>query len=215
MNRTRGSFITFEGGEGVGKSTNLQFVATWLRDRGVKVLCSREPGGTPLAEEIRHVLLAPRDERVDPLAELLLVFAARAQHLNTVILPALEQGCWVLCDRFTDATYAYQGYARGISLEAIAQLECLVQAELRPDKVFLLDADSSIGLHRAKSRGSLDRFEREDVEFYQSVRDGYLHRAAKDRQRYIVVDAARPLEQVQNDIARELEKLALTEANRL
>jgi len=207
MNNSRGLFIVFEGGEGVGKSTNLQYVAAWLRQRGISVLCTREPGGTPLAEEIRHVLVTPRDEKFDPLTELLLVFAARAQHLKTIILPALEDGCWVLCDRFTDATFAYQGYGRGISLDTISQLERLVQSDVRPDMVFLLDADSAVGLERARLRGGLDRFEREDIEFYRAVRNGYLHRANAEAHRYVIVNAARPLFEIQNDIASALDAL--------
>jgi dTMP kinase len=202
-----GFFITFEGGEGVGKSTNLQFAAQWLADHGVDVLRTREPGGTPLAEEIRSVLLSPRQEIVDPMAELLLVFAARAQHFNAVIKPALARGSWVLCDRFTDATFAYQGYGRHISLAAISQLEKLVQGDVFPDCTFLLDADSDVGLTRAKSRGGLDRFEQEDIDFYRRVRQGYLARAQADAARYRMIDASRPLDAVQQQIAAELNKL--------
>lgn len=202
----KGFFITFEGGEGVGKSTNMQFSANWLKSRGIDVFCTREPGGTPFAEEIRGILLAPREEKVDALAELLLVFAARAQHLNTVILPALARGAWVLCDRFTDATFAYQGYGRQVALPAIAQLENLVQQGLAPDRIFLLDADSDIGLARAKSRGGLDRFEQEDIDFYRRVREGYLARAGADSRRYCLINASDTLENVQRQIATELER---------
>jgi dTMP kinase len=202
-----GFFITFEGGEGVGKSTNLQFAAQWLADHGIDVLRTREPGGTPLAEEIRGVLLSPRKEIVDPMTELLLVFAARAQHLNEVIVPALKRGIWVLCDRFTDATFAYQGYGRHIPLAAISQLEKLVQGSVFPDCTFLLDADSDVGLTRAKSRGGLDRFEQEDIDFYRRVRQGYLARAQADAARYRMIDASRPLGVVQQQIATELDAL--------
>lgn len=198
---SRGVFITFEGGEGVGKSTNLQFAARWLAERGIEVFCTREPGGTPLAEEIRNVLLSPRQETFDATAELLLVFAARSQHLNKVILPTLERGTWVLCDRFTDATFAYQGYGRQLALTSIVTLEKLVQGDVFPDCTFLLDANSDIGLARAKSRGGLDRFEQEDIDFYRRVREGYLARARADGARYRMIDASQTLENVQQQIA--------------
>lgn len=207
MTMANGLFITFEGSEGVGKSTNLKFTAEWLQQKGIKTLCTREPGGTPFAEEIRTILLSARDEVVDPVAELLLVFAARAQHLNTVIRPALKQGIWVLCDRFTDATYAYQGYGRGLSLSTISLLEDFVQGALRPDRVFLLDARIDVGLQRAKSRGSLDRFESEGGDFYTAVRDGYFSRAQADPERYAVINAERALSCVQADIVVHLENL--------
>lgn len=200
----RGRFITLEGLEGVGKTTNLAFMATWLERHQVRFIVTREPGGTPLAEAIRDLLLAPRDERVDHWSELLLVFAARAQHLNTVILPALEAGTWVLCDRFTDATYAYQGAGRGIPAGDIARLEQLVQGDLRPDRVVLLDAPADIGLARARQRGTLDRFETERASFFQRARAVYLERAAAAPERYARIDAAQPLAIVQAAIADTL-----------
>ncbi|WP_203301161.1 dTMP kinase [Marinobacter sediminum] len=192
----RGQFITFEGTEGVGKSTQLTNAADTLKGLGVDVVVTREPGGTPMAESIRELLLAPRDEAVDETTELLLMFAARAQHLNTRILPALERGQWVLCDRFTDATFAYQGGGRGVSSERIAMLESLVQGDVRPDHVILLDAPVETGMKRARSRGDLDRFEQEAVSFFQRIRDTYLGRAQADPERYSVVDASASLEQV-------------------
>ena len=192
----RGQFITFEGTEGVGKSTQLANAADTLRSLGVDVVVTREPGGTPMAEAIRELLLAPRDEPVDETTELLLMFAARAQHLNTRILPALAQGQWVLCDRFTDATFAYQGGGRGVSRERIAMLETLVQGEIRPDHIILLDAPVETGMKRARQRGELDRFEQEAISFFQRIRDTYLARAKAAPVRYSVVDAARPLDQV-------------------
>ncbi|AHI29369.1 dTMP kinase [Marinobacter similis] len=192
----RGQFITFEGTEGVGKSTQLANAADTLRGLGVDVVVTREPGGTPMAESIRELLLAPRNESVDETTELLLMFAARAQHLNTRILPALEQGQWVLCDRFTDATFAYQGGGRGVSSERIAMLENLVQGDVRPDHVILLDAPVETGMKRARSRGDLDRFEQEAVSFFQRIRDTYLDRAQAAPGRYSVVDASASLEQV-------------------
>lgn len=192
----RGQFITFEGTEGVGKSTQLTNAADALKGLGVDVVVTREPGGTPMAESIRELLLAPRDESVDETTELLLMFAARAQHLNTRILPALERGQWVLCDRFTDATFAYQGGGRGVSSERIAMLERLVQGDVRPDHVILLDAPVETGMKRARSRGDLDRFEQEAVSFFQRIRDTYLDRAQAAPERYSVVDASASLEQV-------------------
>lgn len=192
----RGQFITFEGTEGVGKSTQLANAADTLKGLGVDVVVTREPGGTPMAESIRELLLAPRDEAVDETTELLLMFAARAQHLNTRILPALERGQWVLCDRFTDATFAYQGGGRGVSSERIAMLESLVQGDVRPDHVILLDAPVETGMKRARSRGDLDRFEQEAVSFFQRIRDTYLDRAQAAPERYSVVDASASLEQV-------------------
>jgi dTMP kinase len=196
MMTRRGQFITFEGTEGVGKSTQLANAADALKGLGVDVVVTREPGGTPMAESIRELLLAPRDEPVNETTELLLMFAARAQHLNNRILPALDRGQWVLCDRFTDATFAYQGGGRGVSSERIAMLENLVQGDVRPDHVILLDAPVETGMKRARSRGDLDRFEQEAVSFFQRIRDTYLERAQAAPDRYSVVDAAASLEQV-------------------
>lgn len=203
----RGKFITLEGGEGVGKSTNLQFVTDWLRAREISFVQTREPGGTPLAEELRQLLLSHREERVDPTAELLMVFAARAQHLARVIEPALARGEWVICDRFTDATYAYQGGGRQLDRELIAQLERTVQGGLRPDRVLLLDLDPEVGLQRAANTGAADRFESEQLAFFQRVRAAYLERAEAMPAGYAVIDASRPLDQVQQQLAAELEKL--------
>ncbi|MCG8611486.1 MAG: dTMP kinase [Pseudomonadales bacterium] len=205
---TPGKFITFEGGEGVGKSTNIRFVQAWLEARGIECRVTREPGGTPLAEDIRSILLAARDESVDPMAELLLVFAARAQHVNQLIKPALEEGTWVLCDRFTDATYAYQGAGRGLDLEQIAQLENLVQGGFRPDCTVILDAPVEIGMSRAKNRGQLDRFEQEQREFFEKIRGFYCGLANADGQsRYALVDASVDLESVQEQLSVILQRL--------
>lgn len=196
----RGLFITFEGTEGVGKSTQLANAASTLRTLGIDVLVTREPGGTPMAEAIRELLLAPRDEAVHETTELLLMFAARAQHLHTRILPALDAGQWVLCDRFTDATFAYQGGGRGVEAERIALLETLVQGEVRPDQVILLDAPVETGMARARNRGELDRFEQEDLAFFQRIRECYHQRAQAAPERYRVINAARPLEQVSSEV---------------
>ena len=195
-----GLFITLEGPEGAGKSTNREYLAQRLRDHGVEVVLSREPGGTPLAERIRELLLTPSDELMHSDTELLLVFAARAQHLAEVIRPALARGAVVLCDRFTDATYAYQGGGRGLSEARIAELERFVQGDLRPDLTLVFDLPVEVGLARAAARGRLDRFEQEGQGFFEAVRQAYLQRAAGAPQRYRVLNAAQSLEQVQRDI---------------
>lgn len=203
----RGKFLTIEGTEGVGKSTNLAFVRTWLEARGIDVVVTREPGGTPLAEEIRGLLLSKRDESFDETAELLMVFAARAQHLARVITPALARGAWVLSDRFTDATYAYQGGGRGLNKKTIEQLEELVQGELRPDLTLILDIDVEVGLNRARQRGELDRFESEAIVFFERVRAAYRQRAESSPGRYALVDAGKTLEEVQIEIDQVLTRL--------
>ncbi|MBS7661200.1 dTMP kinase [Pseudomonas lalucatii] len=192
-----GLFITLEGPEGAGKSTNRDYLAARLRECGIDVLLSREPGGTPLAERVRELLLAPSDEPMAADTELLLVFAARAQHLERVIRPALARGCVVLCDRFTDATYAYQGGGRGLPEARIAVLEDYVQGDLRPDLTLVFDLPVEVGLARAAARGRLDRFEQEGRAFFEAVRQTYLRRAESQPQRYRILDAAQPLNQVQ------------------
>ena len=198
-------FITVEGTEGVGKTTNINFIKSWLRQNEIKFVATREPGGTPLAEEIRDLLLKPRDELVVSSAELLLMFAGRAQHLNKVILPALQADTWVLCDRFTDATYAYQGFGRQMSSELIVQLENIVQGDIRPDLTLLLDIPVEIGLERANDRGDPDRFEQEQQDFFNRVRAGYLSLANENSDRYVVIDASQELQDVQIDIALALD----------
>lgn len=203
----RGKFITVEGGEGVGKSSNIEFIASSLRERGIDCIVTREPGGTPLAEEIREVLIKRREEKVCPDTELLLMFAARAQHLNEKILPALEAGTWVVCDRFTDATYAYQSGGRQLPAEKVANLESFVQGNLRPDVTLLLDAPIEIGMERASKRAELDRFEEEKIDFFNRVRDNYLERAKADPKRFVILDASQTLEEVQADLAKTLNEL--------
>ena len=195
-----GLFITLEGPEGAGKSTNREYLAERLREQGMQVLLTREPGGTPLAERIRELLLTPSDEPMASDTELLLVFAARAQHLAQVIRPALASGCIVLCDRFTDATYAYQGGGRGLSEARIAVLEDFVQGDLRPDLTLIFDLPVEVGLARAAARGRLDRFEQEGQAFFHAVRQAYLQRAEAEPQRYRIVDAAQTLAQVQHSL---------------
>ncbi len=199
-----GVFITVEGVEGVGKTTNMAFIQQYLKSHQVDLTVTREPGGTPLAEEIRGLLLTNHEEVLNNDAELLLVFAARAQHLSQLIKPALARGNWVLSDRFTDATYAYQGGGRGLSMSMIAELEQTVQGDLRPDLTLLLDVPVEIGLARAGQRGELDRFEREKQAFFEKVRNTYLERAAAEPQRFCIIDASQPLQAVQADIETAL-----------
>ncbi|PID41585.1 MAG: dTMP kinase [Proteobacteria bacterium] len=201
---TRGKFITVEGIEGVGKSTNIEFICQHIDSMSIECVVTREPGGTPMAEEIRAVLLAHREESVSSTAELLLMFAARAQHLDQFIKPKLNHGCWVVSDRFTDATYAYQGGGRKIDLARIRILEDYVQAAFRPDLTILLDAPIEIGLTRATRRGELDRFEKEKLDFFDRVRSVYLSRAEENRGRTRIVDASRPLAEVQEQIRHVL-----------
>jgi dTMP kinase len=202
---TRGKFITLEGGEGVGKTTNLNFIKVHLQRQNIPVTATREPGGTQLAEKIRQLVLDVESEQVAETSELLLMFAARAQHIQHVIEPALAQGHWVLCDRFTDATYAYQGGGRGVSLATIAWLEQLIQGNLRPDLTLLLDAPIEIGMERAQKRGAFDRFEAEKLSFFNRVRDMYLSRAAEQPERVKVIAANQSLADVQKDIVEVLQ----------
>jgi dTMP kinase len=206
-------FLTVEGVEGVGKSTNIETIRDFLSSQNIDYILTREPGGTVVAEQIRELLLAVNEN--DPLcelSELLLVFAARAQHLEKVIKPALTQGKWVICDRFTDATYAYQGGGRGLNRSTISELESLVQGELRPDLTIILDLDPRIGLRRVSARGELDRFELEKLEFFDKVRQTYLDIAAADPQRYVVIDAARDLETVKSNLVEVLTTVLMTNA---
>ncbi|MFW2403177.1 MAG: dTMP kinase [Gammaproteobacteria bacterium] len=202
-----GKFITLEGIEGVGKSTNLDFVAGYLSDRGERVLTTREPGGTPIGERLRELLLDSERGSVPDTCELLMMFAARAAHVDKVIRPALAQGTWVICDRFTDATYAYQGGGRGIDDEPIDLLKSLVQGDFAPDLTILLDATLEVSEARRVERGHRDRFESEEVEFFQRVRSKYLEIAAREPERVVVIDASRNLEQVQGALTAVLEIL--------
>lgn len=203
----RGVFISLEGGEGAGKSTNATWLADYLRSQGKTVLVTREPGGTEVAEAIREVLLSPELPGMNADTELLLMFAARNEHLQSKILPALGQGTWVICDRFTDATYAYQGYGRGISLARIAELEHWVQGNLRPDYVILFDLDVATGMARAQARGRADRFEQEHVAFFERIRAGYQERAQQSPQRYPIINAAQSLEQVRQQLQAVAERI--------
>ena len=206
----RGRFLTVEGIEGVGKSTQVPRLARSLTERAIACVLTREPGGTPLAEKIRELVLAPGTEVLPDAAELLLMFAARSVHLENFIKPHLEAGTWVVCDRFTDATYAYQGAGRGFAFDAISQLERLVQGRMRPDLTLLLDVPAAAGLERARKRNAAaglvaaDRFERERAEFFERVREGYLTRAAAEPARIVVIDAAAGIDAVAAQILEAL-----------
>lgn len=206
----KGRFITLEGSEGAGKSSNLAYIQTRLERAGVDLVVTREPGGTPIGEAIRHLLLDHRNTDMLDDTELLLMFAARSQHLNELIIPSLEQGKWVLCDRFTDASFAYQGGGRGIPKARIEALEQWVQGALRPDLTLLLDIPVEEGLARAEARSTPDRFEREQQAFFQRVRQAYLDRAQADTGRYRVIDAAKPLDIVQAQIDTTLDPILAT-----
>lgn len=209
---SNGKFITLEGGEGVGKTTQLDAIQAELRHAGLQVVVTREPGGTPRAERIRELLLTPESEPMPDVCELLLMFAARATHLHNVILPALAHGKWVLCDRFTDASYAYQGYGRGMLLDDIALLEKLVQKGVKPDLTLLLDAPVEQAMQRARQRnqaqgeGLIDRFEIEQDTFFERVRAGYRERAKHEPQRFRIIDASRPLTAVTESVRATLKE---------
>ena len=201
----RGKFITIEGQDGAGKSTNLQVMRTILQQANIAIVETREPGGTEFGESVRQLLLSSDDDVIGAKAELLMIFAARAQHIVEVIEPALARGAWVLCDRFTDATYAYQGGGRGIAMSVIAQLEQTVQGDLRPDLTVLLDLPVALGEDRAGQRSAPDRFEKQQLQFKQKVRDCYLQIAATNRQRVQVIDASQSLQQVKAAIGLVLQ----------
>ena len=203
----RGRFITVEGIEGAGKSTQIEAIGAFLRARGRRAVVTREPGGTHLGEAVRGLLLDPENRGMAADAELLLIFAARAEHLHRVIVPALESGEWVISDRFTDATFAYQGAGRGIDAARIAALEQWVQGGLRPDLTLLLDLPVDAGLQRIAGRNSPDRFEREQAAFFERVRASYLERAAAEPQRFRRIDAQAPSEKVTARVLEAVEAL--------
>lgn len=206
---TRGRFITLEGIEGAGKSTVARIVCDWLTRRSVTVRLTREPGGTPLAERVRQVVLERGNEQLSPVTETLLMFSARGIHLENLIRPALARGEWVVCDRFTDATRAYQGNGRGVSPELIESLANAVQGEVQPDRTLLLDLPPATGLARARQRSGLaaDRFEAETEAFFARVREGYLELSQREPERIAVIDAAVPLAEVESQVVRVLEGL--------
>lgn len=199
-----GLLITLEGGEGVGKSTALSFIHDFLIDQNIDCVVTREPGGTKIGESIRHILLHQADVKMCAEAELLLMFAARAEHIAHVIRPALAKGQCIISDRYTDASFAYQGGGRGVSKDFISQLAYYVQSDCIPDLTILLDAPVSVGLSRMQQRGKRDRIEQEDVAFFERVRQAYLDRAKNEPNRFCVIDASQPIEKVQADIAMTL-----------
>lgn len=211
MSAAPGLFITLEGIEGAGKSTAARWVREWLDRRGIRVTLTREPGGTALAERVRQVVLERGQEQLSPVTETLLMFAARGIHVENLIRPALERGDWVVCDRFTDATLAYQGGGRGIDPTWIASLASQVQAGLRPDCTLLLDLPVPLGLERARSRhaGAADRFEAEAQAFFDRVRAAYLELARREPRRIHVIDASGPIEAVERQVAAVLERLPM------
>jgi dTMP kinase len=203
----KGKFITVEGIEGVGKSSNIDYLSALIEAKGYTVVRTREPGGTPMAEQIRALLLEHGQESLPDTAELLLFFAARSLHVNNTIRPALAAGKWVVCDRFTDATRAYQGRARGLDMGRINTLAEWVQEGLEPDVTFLLDAPAEVGMSRAQKRGETDRLESEKISFYERARQEYLRLAEEEPKRFAVIDAAQPLQKVKADIAVILQKM--------
>lgn len=207
LQSNKGLFLVLEGGEGVGKSTNMAFIQDYLRQQNISFQHSREPGGTELAEKIRALILSKHSEAVSDMTELLLVFAARAQHIHQKIKPVLNSGDWLVCDRFTDATYAYQGGGRGFDKSLIQQLEQLVQDDLRPDCSIILDAPIEVGFARACARAELDRMESEPAAFHQAVRESYLERAQQMPEKYAVINADQPLAGVQAAIKVQLDRL--------
>ena len=203
----RGKFISVEGIEGVGKSTNIEVLVERIEAAGHKVLTTREPGGTPIAEDIRDILTNRGDEPVPEIAEVLLMFAARSFNVNNVIIPALEAGTWVVCDRFTDSSRAYQGGGRGIPMETIDSLADWVHGDTWPDLTLLLDAPVEIGLERAGKRSAPDRFEQERHDFFQRVRECYLQIAAREPARFVVIDTTRGIDEVKSDVAALTDQL--------
>jgi len=203
---THGKFITLEGTEGAGKTTAIEAAVNWARSKNINLVVTREPGGTATAEKIRSLLLNKENKDILPDTELMLMFAARSQHLNELIIPALKQGSWVLCDRFTDASYAYQGGGRGIDMKKIEALEQWVQGSFRPDITLLLDLPVEVGLARASQRSEPDRFEIEKASFFERVREVYLQRAEKYPDQFHIIDATKSIKEVENQVNQVLDK---------
>ena len=209
MSDMRGLFLTFEGIEGAGKTSNLQCAKSLIESAGHTVVVSREPGGTEVGEKIREVLLDPDLPAMHSDTELMLMFASRAEHYRHKILPALERGDWVLCDRFTDASFAYQGGGRAIELSRIESLEAWALGNFKADKTFLFDLPVSVGLSRAKARGAADRIEQEEAAFFERIRQCYLKRAEIEPNRFTVIDAEQGLDEVQNQLLEAVKSLLL------
>lgn len=204
----KGKFITVEGSEGAGKSTNIRYIQDYLKQKRIPFILTREPGGTPVAEKIRDLLLDKANTSLCDDAELLLMFAARAQHLNELIIPALEEGKWVISDRFTDASYAYQGGGRGLSWQKIAQLEQWVQGDLRPDATILLDIPVDKGMERVRQRGETDRFEQEQLSFFNRIRDAYLKLARDNPDRFHIVNTLPAIDVVHKQLRQIMDLLS-------
>jgi len=203
----RGRFISVEGIEGVGKSSNIDVLVERFEKAGIEVLTTREPGGTPVAEDIRKLLKEHGDEPIPEIAELLMMFAARALNVNNVIRPALEAGKWVISDRFTDSSRAYQGGGRGLPMETIDSLANWVHPDTWPDVTILLDAPVDVGMSRASNRGEPDRIEREEHAFFQRIRDSYLKIASEEPERFVIIDTTRSLDEVRIDVGALAEQL--------
>lgn len=203
----RGKFISVEGIEGVGKSTNIDVVVRRIEAAGHKVLTTREPGGTPFAEDIREILMNRNDEPIPEIAEVLLMFAARSFNVNNVIVPALEAGTWVVCDRFTDSSRAYQSGGRGIPMETIDRVADWVHGDTWPDVTILLDAPVEVGMERAGRRSAPDRFEQERHDFFQRVRECYLQIAAREPDRFVIIDTTRAVDEVSSDVANLIDEI--------
>ncbi len=214
MAKQYGKFLTLEGTEGAGKSTNLKFIQTFLENKGIEIIVTREPGGTPIGEAIRNILLTTDFTEMTANTELLLMFAARNQHIEEKIKPAIAAGKWVVSDRFTDASYAYQGAARGIEYSRLAEIENWVQQGFQPDTTFIFDLPIAIGMERVRARGEKsDRFEQEKLEFFEKVRGAYLNRTKLVPSRYKILDASQSLEAVQKQIATQLVELLAVESS--
>ena len=203
--KNKALFLSLEGSEGAGKSTSLKFIKQWFESNGINLVVTREPGGTPFAEEIRNLLLANREEKVASDAELLLMYASRIQHCQKLIIPHLENGQYVISDRFNDASFAYQGFGRGLDIERLTELDRWCLGDFKPDLTLFLDISVELGLKRAGDRSTPDRFEIEDISFFDNVRKGYLERAKNEPNRIKVIDASGRIEQVQARIAAVLE----------
>ena len=203
----KGKLITIEGVEGVGKSTNINFISSYMESKNIQYLCTREPGGTVNAEKIRDILLHSEEEKVPEIAELLLFFSARSFHIENVIIPALINGINVICDRFADATIAYQGNGRGFDIKQINQISKWVQNDLKPNLTILLDAPAEVGMKRTKIREKNDRMESEKISFYERVRQGYLNIARNDPERVVIVDATKDILSVEKNIEKHLNHL--------
>ena len=200
----RGAFLTVEGLEGAGKSSSIKIISEVLEQKNIPYICTREPGGTLLGERVRKALLSKSQEPMQPMTELLLMFACRAEHIARVIEPQLRDGNWVVCARFTDSSFAYQGGGRGLNFGVIQSLEDLPLPKIRPNHTFILDVPVAEGLRRASRRGESDRFEQEDIDFFERARKVFLDRSRADKV-YSVVDASNSEEQVQTDIKKYLE----------